>query len=213
MAKEGRLNELPSYSPTDRSPMSLFDVLCNSRIKKPLFCANVSLDPLIYNGESYTFDGLSRIDCLIYESNNGIAMEIKLGITRMTPAEFGKRFLKSSECSAHVPPRIKGNMISVLDGRFSREEFAHCPLTTQINRCQKISVAADWLLLVRKSVWERWAKQPPQFRKHCRVLVFEDFVTAVGGTQIFDDIVQQLVGGEFALAWNLVPAHGSCHGE
>jgi hypothetical protein len=162
----------------------------------------VDLAPLSVGETKAGFDKLSQIDCLVEDGQRGIALEIKLGLTRMRGADFEDRFFDDCVWSRHVTPQIKGNMIAILDGRFSQREFAESQLSARIDN-RPVHLSREWLLLLRNEVWLKWAKRCPSFNRPCYVLLFEDFVPSVGGPEEFDRIVRELIGNELAVAWGL----------
>jgi hypothetical protein len=128
---------------------------------------------------------------------------VKLGISRMAPGEFGRRFLRPCAVSKHVPHRVKGNMIAVLDGCFSAAGVADLSLTAVPNVGQPLTLVRSWVLLIRRKIAKAWAKNPPKFRRDCWILQFEDLARAVGGQKEFDRVVSVIVGDQFAAAWDV----------
>ena len=59
-----------------------------------LFFKNVPLRGIVLPDGEYQFDGLSQVDCLAARGSGGLAIEVKLGHSRMTRGEFTRRFLK-----------------------------------------------------------------------------------------------------------------------
>jgi hypothetical protein len=173
---------------------------CNAPIS---FCENVPLAPISYQNEPYSFDGLSQIDVLAAGDACGLGIEVKLGTTRMSPSEFERRFLRPCVFSNHVPPRINGSMIAILDGRFPQNSLEGLPLSASLEDGTKLTLASSWVLVLRRQVFQSWGTKSPEFNRACWVLVFEDFVAAVGGAAEFDRVAHRIVGDRFAEAWCL----------
>jgi hypothetical protein len=177
------------------------EVLKQLRFRSRLrFHDNVPLAPIVCSQTTVNFDGLSRIDCVVEDTKQAAAIEVKLGTTRMGSSEFGSRFFSKCQWSDHVPARVKGNMIAVLDGRFIQPELGQAPLKVELEG-RSLAVLQTWFLVLRRDVWRKWEKSTPTFQRPCYVLLFEDFVPAVGGATEFDEIVRLLVGSEFAGPW------------
>jgi hypothetical protein len=203
IAERDTFAELHCYSTQDRQPVRMTELLARMGIgRQAAFHDNVELDPVTVGETRAGFDKLSQIDCLVEDGQHGIAVEIKLGLTRMGVADFEDRFFDDCGWSRHVPPQIKGNMIAILDGRFSQRELAGVHLSARIGN-RAVPLSREWLLLLRGTIWQKWAKRSPSFNRPCHVILFEEFVPAVGGPEEFDGIVRELIGNEFAAAWGL----------
>lgn len=205
IVNEAKLQEVPCYSAVDRLETTLATALTRLNFGNALQVGcNAGLSPICIDGNSYPFDGFSQIDCLLTDSEKAVAIEVKLGTTRMAGAEFRNRFLTPCKWSKHIPPRITGNMIAILDGRFENSELSKFALSTAVASGLPLPVLQSWILLLRTEVWNKWASNPPRFNRPCSVLLFEDLVPAVGGAKEFDAIITKLVGGDFANSWGLV---------
>ena len=167
---------------------------------------NVSLVPIQREEDpsSYAFDGMSQVDCAI-ACERVFPIEVKLGTTRMAAGEFGRRFLAPCCFTKHVPPRVCGNMIAVLDGRFEDQTISEVPLRVELDEGNQVLLTLDWGLVVRREVFDHWARNSsPVMNRTCWIILFEDFVQAVGGADAFDSVVKDLVGYEFADAWGMI---------
>jgi len=190
----------------DQTLQGVIDSTCSTNCGAPIsFHENAPLCPLEHDGRAYSFDALSQVDCLVVRGSAGLAIEVKLGTSRMASREFRRRFLQPCTFSRHVPPRIRGKMIAVLDGRFREEGFGDAPLCAAPAGRQPVTLARSWVLLIRREVADAWAANPPLFRRDCWILLFEDLVPAAGGQDEFDKIVSSLVGDRFAEPWGLSP--------
>lgn len=165
---------------------------------------NVSLASLKYENIEYAFDGMSQVDCVVY-GNTSFGVEIKLGTTRMTATEFTRRFCSQCRFTNHVPRRVCGSMIAVLDGRFEQDDLKQVQLMAKVTEDVFVPLAKSWGLVVRRQVYSQWDKKAfPSVARPCWVIVFEDFIDAVGGADNFNKIVSRLVGDEFVTSWGLV---------
>lgn len=203
--KDGRLDRFRCLNIFDGMESHFKHVLNNIAVGNVFTVHdNVPLKPLGFENVEYAFDGMSQVDCVVY-GEASFGMEIKLGTKRMTVPEFTSRFCSACGYTAHKPPRIRGSMIAVLDGRFVRDELKNVPLEAEVTDGVFTSLAQSWGLVVRRQVFSKWRKSDfPNMTRNCWVIVFEDFVDAVGGTNRFNEIVLELVGDEFVEAWKLV---------
>jgi hypothetical protein len=156
----------------------------------------MSLAP--YGGRA--FDGASRIDVLVQlGSAKGAAFELKLGATRLSKTRFEKELLKCCEESSHGDRRWTGNMIAILDRRFS--EGVDGELIARVSDGTHLAVVPKWFLVVRrrtKSTWQRVGG--PAFR-NAEVLSFEDLVDGCLGREGFNALVRELLPADFYQAW------------
>ena len=171
------------------------------QLAQPLsFEANVPLAPFEINGEAVRFDGAHGVDVLCRSQMSvGLAFEAKLGLNRLTHAEFTRRFLNLPSFTRHRPPRIKGSMIAILNYRALREDV-ELPLRTHGD--SGVELAKDWFLVIRREVGNQW-RQPPALGRNAHVLVFEEIVERFGDGRAFDSEVHRLVGNDFHRCWEL----------
>ena len=201
----GNLRGLPCQNSATGTIKTLEELIVAIGIEAPiLFYRNVPLQQVVFAEQEYRFDGMSRVDCLVARGSAGLAIEVKLGISRMAPGEFRRRFLRPCAGRSTQRARIKGNMIAVLDGCFSTAGFADLSLTAAPNVGQPLTLVQSWVLLIRHKVAKAWAENPPKFRRDCWILQFEDLVRAVGGQKEFDRVVSVIVGDQFAAAWDVL---------
>lgn len=172
---------------------------------------HVSIQNIRINNSDYGVDGESRIDCLIADATKGMGMEIKLGTTRMTTGTFQKRFLRPCKKDTHEPPRVSGNMIAILDKNFDSFD-SHLEMQADENidisasfQGECLPLSDTWLLMVRQKVWENWkfGKTGPVIRA-CHVVIFEEIVKLLGDGTRFNQIVNDLIGNDFAKDWELI---------
>lgn len=178
------------------SACSLSSVLDGAGIRSPCSCsANVPLAPIPFRGQMTRFDGVHCVDVLCHDNDgHSVALEAKLGLDRLAPGEFSKRFLKPVEPSSHSQPRFGGSMIAIL----SDPQLGSSLRTTE----PPTAVAQEWGLVIRRKVWKRWEVKQPAL-SHAHVFVFEDIVRDFGDATVFDRLVAELVGARFHEAWRL----------
>jgi hypothetical protein len=150
------------------------------------------------HGQTFFCDGAQKIDVLCVGEEGAIGIEAKLGETRMSLSEFPKRFCKSCEISGHIDPRIKGNMVAVLDGSLPFEDRRI--LATLGNRSWPLPM--HWWLVIRERVWTSWMRSVPL--RFARILVFEQLARLSCRTATeFNDLVLQVIGKDFAEPWKI----------
>jgi hypothetical protein len=117
----------------------------------------------------------------------------------MTGRTFEKRFL--SDCRiTHGAARLSGSVPALLDGRHG--PLAASPLELLANTGgTSISLSTIWLLVIRAAVWRQWQRHDPPQLRNAHVLMVEDLLPSIGGRQVFDQLVEDLVGSGFADAW------------
>lgn len=162
------------------------------------FCANDALPQIRANNQVYTCDGEQTVDVLCLGGAHAIAVEAKLGETRMSSGEFKKRFCLPCEPSRHSNLRLRGSMVAVLD----RSLYFDGPyqLVAQIDD-REWTVASAWWLVVRQSVLGRWVKRPEFLSPSARIVAFDTLVRQYGSQQEFDQLVVRVVGTDFARRW------------
>jgi hypothetical protein len=199
MVREGRLNEIRCHRRGEDTPISLSELLTKLGVEGTLNVQHdVPLAPLITEISTFRLDGAQKLDGLISNGAKGIAIEVKLGRKGLT-AKSMLRHLKDCCASTHKDRRIKGNIIALLDGRFAGLPQPPIPFKSEGG----VTLASQWLLVVRESVYESWRRTGwPQMR-HAHVIIFEDLAQLIGGARQFDDMVKELIGGDFAEAWEI----------
>jgi hypothetical protein len=147
----------------------------------------------------YACDGAQKVDVLCTGNGNAIAIESKLGETRMTPAAFRKRFCDCCAPSKHSSPRVNGSMVAVLERNLPFEDTT---LVAKIDGT-RWTVAKPWWLVVRQSVFNGW-QDPAQLPiKSGRILLFDSLARIYGSRRQFDQMVQRVVGVDFAGRWEI----------
>lgn len=180
-------------------------VLAQARITAPFkFTTNVPLASVIINQEELLFDGAHGIDVLSSGPDpRGLAMEAKLGLDRMAPGEFKRRFLAHASFTTHTRRRIKGSMLAILNYR-AMQGGESLPLRTTAP--SGIEIVPAWFLVIRQAVWTNWTRRKhevPPLARGAHVLIFEEIVKKHGDGRSFDALVQRLVGADFYESWGL----------
>jgi hypothetical protein len=151
-------------------------------------------------GVTYRCDGEQKVDVLVAGAGRGIAVEAKLGVTRMSPAEFRRRFCETCAQSSHANQRLSGSMVGVLERSLPFD--GQSTLVASIGH-QGWTLAEPWWLVVREPVLGQWRKVK-DFPVHwARVLLFEDIARAFGSAADFDKMVARVVGDNFARRWQI----------
>jgi hypothetical protein len=152
------------------------------------------------DGIPYSCDGEQKIDVLCTGIGHAIAFESKLGETRMGIAEFRKRFRVRCEKSKHSDSRLSGSMIAVLERSFPFANASH--LVAHLDD-SFWTVAEPWWLVVRESILDKWRRHADWPVTSARVLSFDSLAQVYGSRQQFDQLVQRVVGTDFAGRWRI----------
>lgn len=164
----------------------------------PVFLAEDASLEVRHGDCTYACDGEQKVDVLCVGDGHAIALEAKLGQTRMAFAEFRRRFCGQCKTS-HAESRLSGSMIAVLERSLPFEGTSS--LAAHVDDSQW-SLAIPWWLIVRQSVFQKWAKTR-DFPVTARVLVFDHLAQLYGTKQQFDQMVQRILGRDFAGRWGV----------
>lgn len=149
-------------------------------------------------GRTYFSDGAQTVDILCCGPKWAVAIECKLGDTRMTVAPFQQRFCNPCGISRHPDGRLTGSMVALLDRRLRFPvEHIRAVLTPE----RSWPLRKKWWLVIREQVWKKWRNPLPV--QSARVLIFDDLVRIYGSRREFDKLVRHTVGTDFAGRWNL----------
>jgi len=170
---------------------------CDLDTALPEFLADQAVLRVRSAEQTYSCDGAQTVDVLCVGQQHAVAMEAKLGETRMSLTEFPKRFCGQCGISGHADPRLTGNMIAVLDRLLP---FANGRVFATVGD-RSWPLSAHWWLVVRGCVWRSWANHPPV--RLARILVFDELARLYGGPHEFDDLVRHVVGHDFGNRWNI----------
>lgn len=156
---------------------------------------------IVHDGTlAYACDGEQRVDVLCTGGDRAIAFEAKLGERRMASAEFRKRFCTRCERSKHSDSRLSGSMIAVLERSLP---FDRAPtLIAKVEDARWI-LGQPWWLVVRQSIVNKWREADDVPVKAARVLVFDSLAQIYGSRKQFDQMVQRVVGSDFAGRWRI----------
>jgi hypothetical protein len=156
---------------------------------------------VVRNGVSeYACDGEQKVDVLCTGVARAIAIESKLGETRMSSSEFRKRFCVRCEKSKHLNSRLSGSMVAVLERCLP---FDDAPDLVAHVDDDEWDIAQPWWLVVRQSVFSKWQKADDFPVASARILVFDSLAQTYGSRHEFDQLVQRVVGLDFATRWGI----------
>jgi hypothetical protein len=204
--EQGSTERVLCRSPQNGGDLSLGELLRRESSGCPIsFKDSVPVHPVEHNAARYCLDGQSQIDCLVVYGTRGTAIEVKLGVNRMSRDTFQQRFLSPCSISKHRPPRLKGNMIALLDRRLDCLSADSIPVIADLDG-NRLALSQTWLLLIRRKVWLKWGSGTncPSFGRNTFIVLLEELVESVGGPTVFDGIVSGIIGDGFARAWGLV---------
>lgn len=147
------------------------------------------------------FDGASRVDVglVAQDGTTVLACEAKLGTTGLSARRFEERFLQ--ECgTSHGETRVRGSMPAILERKLPvRPRGTKLAATVGEQTC---GVERPWVLVVRRPILERWRrKTPPALSSHCTVIAFEALAGAYGDRAAFNDLVEELLAGDYFSEW------------
>jgi hypothetical protein len=149
---------------------------------------------------SLIFDGVHKVDvsALSSESYTCIAIEVKLGLDRLSKNEFNKRFI--SNCgTSHLETRVKGSMISILEGRLPEQCTGNLSVTYSFKAYE---LRESWVLICREKVIKNWDERGyPNLSKNCKIVCFESLVELYGGKERFNLLVSDLLDHDYYNEW------------
>lgn len=148
-------------------------------------------------GELYACDGAQTVDVLAAAGDTAVALELKLGVTRMTYSAFRSRFCAPCGISGHKDLRLKGSMVAVLD-RLLPFEAEHILV---VDGARTWHLSKHWWLVVREQVWRSWAGRPPV--ESARFLILDHLARQFGGQVEFDRLVAEIVADNHATRWQI----------
>jgi len=148
----------------------------------------------------YMFDGASRVDVVLWlQQNLAVALELKLGETRLTPTRIDGEFLTDCRPS-HNNSRIAGNMMAILDRRFG-DLAPPDGLSVQFADTV-VPLARDWFIVTRQTVLDRWVGEDrPEFSPNTKCVAIGTLVQAFGGKLAFNSLVAELLDIDYFDSW------------
>ena len=183
------------------SGRSLADDIHECGLGEPLGFRADDASLVVHNGSSdYACDGEQKVDVLCTGAANAIAFEAKLGETRMGSSEFRKRFCVRCEKSKHSDSRLSGSMVAVLERSLPFDGTSN--LVAQVDDA-KWSLVQPWWLVIRQSVVAKWRRANDIPVASARVLVFDSLAQTYGSGRQFDQLVQSVIGSNFARRWRI----------
>lgn len=155
----------------------------------------------VHNGAlAYSCDGEQKVDVLCTGGDRAIAFEAKLGETCMASSVFRKRFCVRCEKSNHSDSRLRGSMVAVLERSLPFDGESN--LVARVEDAQW-TLAQPWWLVVRQSVLDKWRRANDIPVASARILVFDSLAETYGSRRQFDELVQRVVGSDFAGRWRI----------
>jgi hypothetical protein len=127
------------------------------------------------------------------------AFELKLGTTRLSKSRVDDEWLACCT-SSHNDERWKGNMMAILDRRFSLPVDGD--LTVELDGARHV-LTPTWFLVARRSTLSAWKSACPAFSENVRRLAFEDVVEGFGGREPFNALVAEILAIDFYREWAL----------
>lgn len=182
------------------SARSLADDIRDSGLGEPIvFQADDAMLAVRNAACEYACDGEQTVDVLCGGAASAIAFESKLGETRMSSSEFRKRFCGQCKTS-HSESRLSGSMVAVLDRNLPFD--GESDLIASVDDRQW-TLVGPWWLVVRQSVVDKWRKAKDIPVTSARILSFDALAQIYGSRQQFDQLVQRVVGSDFAGRWRV----------
>jgi hypothetical protein len=164
-----------------------------------VFRADDALLVVRNNTDEYTCDGEQKVDVLCAGEATAIAFEAKLGQTRLASSEFRRRFCGQCKTS-HSESRLSGSMVAVLDRNLPFEGTSDLIASADDKQW---TLARSWWLVVRQNVFDNWQSARDIPVTSARILVFDKLAQTYGSRQQFDQLVQRVVGSDFAGRWRI----------
>ena len=170
------LGDLPVRNPARPTVAMVLSDFVDCKVR-PRALPNASLER---SANSPRFDGQHQIDCALVRECEVVAMELKLGRTRLSPADFADRFVGNEVRLTHGNTALAGSMVALLDAN-GRGGAA---VELKLRACDR-PVRQEWLLVLLEDVWDAWTRVPDllarlKTRQMAGVITLEDLVRHVG---------------------------------
>src|SRR5437016_3222403 len=95
---------------------------------------------------------------------------------------------------SQVSLRWKGNMMAILDRRFS----PHVPEELIVNvKGELLTLTRDWFVITRRQTLKAWKTSQPDFGEHVHFKAFEDVVDRCGGQNAFNPMIREMLDFDF----------------
>lgn len=154
------------------------------------------------------FDGAARVDTVVALTDKlAVPFELKLGTARLTKSRVDNEWLAECRLShgTYSTPRWSGNMMAILERNFKDVTDVH-ELVARVQvgslpEPKAFVLTRDWFVVARRSVVNRWRRDPPKFSPRVKLLAFEDVVDAFGGKPAFNRLVESLLNIDFYDEW------------
>ncbi len=145
------------------------------------------------------FDGASRVDVVVrLRRDRAVPFELKLGSTRLNKARINDEWLAPCQPSSHTDRRWKGNVMAILDRRFSVP--VPDDLIVKIEG-EPITLTRNWFVITRRQTPKAWETSPPGFAEHVRFRAFKDVVDRCGGQNAFNPMIPEMLDFDFYSKW------------
>jgi hypothetical protein len=150
--------------------------------------------------DKYIFDGASRVDVVLWiKKHLAVALELKLGKTRLTKTRIDGEFLADCRLS-HNDSRLAGNMMAILDRRFGNlapKDGLSVELHDHV-----VPLAETWFIVTRQTVLNNWFDDGrPTFSENTECVAIGTLVEAFGGKTAFNNLVTELLEIDYFDAW------------
>jgi hypothetical protein len=142
---------------------------------------------------------VGSMSCCVLQPDLAMALELKLGATRLTKTRIDDEFLSNCRTS-HNGSRLAGNMMAILDRRFGdlAPEDGLCVELGDAN----VTVAREWFVVTRQTVLNRWVGDArPCFSVNTKCVAFGTLVAAFGGKNAFNGLVAELLAIDYFDTW------------
>ncbi len=144
------------------------------------------------------FDGASRIDVVVrLGPDRAVPFELKLGSTRLNKARINGEWLAPCQPS-HDGLRWKGNMMAILDRRFSGDVPDELAVKVEGER---ITLTRNWFVITRRQTLKAWKTSRPDFGEHVDFRAFDDVVDRCGGQNEFNPMIREMLDFDFYSKW------------
>ena len=149
------------------------------------------------------FDGQHQVDVALWvRPKCAVALELKLGITRLSGNTFNERFVKTCGIG-HGGTRVTGSMIAILERRLG-PFLGKSDLYVNLENETSVKLAPKWGLIVQQSVLDSWAKGvAPDLSENALVTSIQKLVNNYGRKREFNQLTQELLVFDYFDQWRL----------
>ena len=90
-------------------------------------------------------------------------------------------------------------MMAILDRRFP-DSVGDEDLVA-IDAGKPLVLTRRWFVVARRATISVWESDPLAFSEHARYLAFEDIVDCIGGKDVFNNLVREMLDFDFYDSW------------